>query len=74
MLIQYNLDGEWLDYIEINIEEPIEDNILNGNFTPANTTFDIPFIGIYNGIYSNLNEFLFDMFTNHTDGWRCIEI
>jgi hypothetical protein len=72
MIIQYNLSGEWFDYIEINIEEPIEYNILNGNFIPTNITFDIPFIGIYNGVYSSLGVFLYDMFTNHIDDWRCI--
>lgn len=74
MIIQYNLDGEWLDYLEININEPIISNILSGNFTMPVIGIDIKDIGKYNGVYNNLNEFLFDMFTNYSTEWRCIEI
>lgn len=72
MTIQYNLDGEWFDYLEVDVDEPILDNILSGNFTIPITSIDIKDIGKYNGVYNNLNEFLFDMFTNHISDWRYI--
>lgn len=71
--IQY-FENEWLDYIELNIEEPILDNILIGNYTPTNIVFNPPNIGRYNGVYGSLNEFIIDMFNNYSADWRYVII